>query len=45
MAANCATLTEADRKARRAEATRVAALTPDEARVEALLAKLRGRAA
>lgn len=45
MAANRAMLTEADRKARRAEAARVAALTPDEARVEALLAKLQGRAA
>ena len=44
MAADRATLTEADREARRAEVARVAALAPDEARVEALLVELQGRA-
>lgn len=45
MAADRATLTVTDRKARRAEAARVAALTPDEAQAEARLAKLQGRTA
>ncbi|MDE0048553.1 MAG: hypothetical protein OXO52_02110 [Rhodospirillales bacterium] len=45
MAADRATLTAAARRARCAEAARVKALTPDEARAETRLAKLRGREA